>query len=266
MDVFATFDLTQVPVGVYRLELSQSYTISKIALDSPEPIVADTQRVVATLANAFTVLEAQPDNTVMIWTVPFLQRRESQGLPFYLTFTNRGSHDVPAPLFEVSTHADVAFFVSPLSSGHLPQQGAIQVFALGTQGPAGIVHPGDTVLVLIESRAPSPRLLATNVWQVPADETPIDYQFVFAAMGLDPATDAGMAVLGVLTDRYGTTWSSLQAGLREEATRLSLQGQRIDTVLGLLAETAAMALADFNEQVAKAALQGRLHRRIATAG
>ena len=71
MDVFATFDLTQVPVGVYRLELSQSYTISKIALDSPEPIVADTQRVVATLANAFTVLEAQSDNTVMIWTVPF---------------------------------------------------------------------------------------------------------------------------------------------------------------------------------------------------
>jgi Tol biopolymer transport system component len=248
MDVYATFDLTQVPVGVYRLEVSQSYSSLDLDLNAADPLTPFPEQLVAALDDAFTVLEAQPDNTDLMWSAPAF-RRGLQSMTYYLTFTNRGTHDVPAPVFEISTDDDVAYLTSPLAR-NLPQQGSLQVIALGTQGPAGIVRPGDTVMLRIDSQSPPPvRLLESHVWQVPADETAVDFTFVLAALGLDPSTEAGSVVLGALTNRYGATWSSLQAGLRDEATRLSLAGRRIDTVLGLLIETASNALADYHEQL-----------------
>ena len=152
--------------------------------------------------------------------------RDNHPSTVVVDYTNTGNTDMVAPLLQVS--ADKA--IMSLPNGTQFSGGTAQILAIGTDGPAGILHPGETGEIV---------LLAQGTSQIRHDK--VDFQLGVAdttdTSAIDWASlkdqlrpsyiaqDAWNAIWNNVMASLGTTTAQYQSVLAADASALGLFGE-----------------------------------------
>ncbi len=219
VEAYATFDLSQAPLGTFDFvaERDESY----INLDA-DSVRIDTNIVRSILPAAFRVVpkaSAEPDFEVK---VPDAVRTD-QEFAVSLEITNRGNNDLVSPL--------VVFWTSPairstLHSDEDETAGYKRVLLVGPGPIAGILRPGETHRALISLTSPS-EVTKLSVYAVPAVGSgatfDLDVELREAMLDSEALTwDGAVEDLRQEVDPRG--WAGYQSMLAQTASRLSQQG------------------------------------------
>jgi RHS repeat-associated protein len=220
--LYATFDLTGAGLGAYDVR------------------VGDGTHT-ATLPGAFQVvaLQSNPLQVTMV-TQPYL--RDNRPSPLVITYTNTGNVDLVAPILQVTADkADLSLAGDPQLAGH-----TAQVLAIGSDGPAGVLRPGESGQITMEAQGTSQIRHDQVTFQLgvadTTDPTPIDWASLKDQ--LRPSyiqQDAWDVIWGNLTAELGTTNAQYLAVLSADASALSEIGQATADPSQLLAFQIAQA-------------------------
>ncbi len=201
--VFATFDLTGLPLGNYGVRATDGAAQS-------------------TFNAGFTVVNGTPGALDLHISAPRFIRPPFRGTVATVEFSNIGDTDIPAPILLLS---------APGVNLRLPEQSEfvedrLEFLGINPTGPAGILPPGfrASVELPFQPRPGQPRLSDLSL-QVEHADTTIAWDELKDA--LRPATtpaDAWDAIFANFTDRVGTTQGQLQSVVDEHATYLSQFG------------------------------------------
>lgn len=236
---YATFNLTQVPEGSYGIRL-KSERLILTSTDDPEFSAGFvTETATATLPNALTVVAARQDDLQIVLTAPD-RIRASRYFEIIVEAINRGTHDVIAPTLVISTSPEVRLNTT-LDAYH-SQLGALTVVAINHQGIAGVIRPGQSGSATLQGRSLIPALVEIKVSAIDDDASAVDYTSLFDELGIEPASPRGVLAAEALQAQFGTSWSSYQQGLADQATKLSRNGRYIDSETGLLSRAVYDAL------------------------
>ena len=205
--IFATFNLLGVAPNNYTVSVRQG---------GGQPATAPAQFQV-------TASGAQPLNVVLV-TPQFIRSGETGTI--VISYTNPTSDDIAAPLLVVTSTNSQVWFSTPDDPNNFTQSG--QVLAVASNGPAGILRPGQggELTLTILSKDP------TDNDQIPIQLgliTP-NASIAWAAQeaGLQPSNVASSAwntIWNNLTAELGTTTNSYNAALANAATYLSSLGE-----------------------------------------
>jgi hypothetical protein len=233
-EVYATFDLSAVPAGVYDLMIQEQYeqVILSDELDSLITQIPMTKTV--SLNHALTVTASHPDNVQTSLDLPSSVRL---GKPFYftVTYTNNGTHDVVSPVLKIVTNDGVILTsANQLETG---TPGTLTVLALPSEGPGTVIRPGQSVVLNVAGTSPVDILLVNvDVYAIRDDGSPVDYSAFLDSLGVFTPGEKATA-LAALQTRYGTTWTSYVQNLRDQATDLASLGTPSNSTLKLLLNT-----------------------------
>ncbi|WP_292861976.1 putative Ig domain-containing protein [Nostoc sp. LPT] len=210
-EAWATFDLQGLSTGKYDVKVNNELN-SFVSNDS------------------FTVTDGSLGNIQVQLSYP------SRGVAT-LTYTNVGQTDVIAPLFRISpTNAQVTFPEENTVSASLRQLLNLNL-GTSTNGPAGILAPGEQGQFSFNYTPNGNGLISFAVEQVKPDEvinwanikaeSRADYSFIDAA-GWD-------ALWSNLTDTLGQTAGQFQTVMAENANYLSQLGEQTNDLTRLFA-------------------------------
>jgi RHS repeat-associated protein len=201
--VYATFDLTGLPIGRYGVRVS----------DGPRTTALD---------GALNVIAGEPGRVEVHLSAPNALRPDWTGL-VVVDYANVGTTDVPAPLMLLAAqNANLALggptgFVGP----------QVQLLGIHAEGPAGILPPGAKGSITLQVLPVAGSSEVTFQLTLLADP---GAQLDWAAMknGLRPElvpTDDWEAIYANLAARLGSTAGQYQARLAQDATYLSRLGE-----------------------------------------
>lgn len=237
--VFATFDLTATATGTYDLKVVQpSYevTFSETEDGEVEPIVTPSI-LTDVLEDGFTVVGERPDDIlVSVTSTPAVTR--GQSFDIIVSYTNRGSHDVAAPLIVLQTDPDIR--LENIQDGdNLAQFGSMALLGISNEGAAGILRPGEIGQIRLRGTAPSSEG-TINITASPMvdDGSPIDYSEFIDYLGGDVSTKAWSDAATTLENQFGTSWTTFAKGLAERATELAVINEYSHSATALWTEIA----------------------------
>lgn len=238
--VFATFNLTQVPTGVYDVRLSQTrreFYYAVLAGDNENPVqIVDTPQF-ATLPGAFTVTDARPDSSRIDIIVP-QNVRSGREFEIQVNYTNTGTHDIAVPVLEVKFDRDLVL-ASALATGGAYQHESINILPLSRLAPYVILRPGEVATAQLRSRSNNVGgEFSITVSPTQDNGQPIDFTEFVQSLGNDPLTGIGAVQLQRLQSQYGSTYESMAEGLRSWAERAARAGVPLTTTVDLFMDTA----------------------------
>ena len=212
-ELYATFDLTDAPVG--------QYTLRATAADGNSAELHDAVTVQEGNGPLLHVEINGPDGV-----------RAFRNNVFYINYTNAGDADVPAPIFLLYELTGQTFGLLP---NNLLSE-TIRIMGINAVGPAGILPPGVThsvpVYFFTETGPPEFELFVIEQH----DDNPFDWE---AAAGVRPDT-MGSDVWDIgwpnVQAQAGGTWGDVSLALADVATLLGQRGERTHDVERLFAE------------------------------
>jgi len=237
--VYATFDLTQIPEGIYDVRLTRTRKEvywAVLAGDNTNPVQVAEVPQISTLSAAFQVTEAEPDVGQIDIVAPFAIR-PGRSFEIEIYYTNKGTHDLLVPLLEVSIDQDIVL-ESATGTGAYQDQ-AINVLPVSNRAPYTILRPGEVATAVLRAHMNSFRG-EVNISARPTRDNgqPVDFAEFITALGDDPLTGRGAVRLQRLQDQYGTTYTSMVAGLRSWAERAAETEVPLTTSIDLFLDTA----------------------------
>jgi hypothetical protein len=179
-------------------------------------------------------MDAAADNlSISVTSTPAV--RTNGIFDIVVVVTNHGSHDIASPVVTVSTNPDI---ILETINGGTSQLGVISLLAIASDGPAGVLRPGQSSILRLYGHAPPiETTISVTAGFLTDDGTPVDWDGILAAYGGDSDSDPWNTIKDTLVDVYGTTWTSYQAALSAQATLESIFGIRDSAVLELLETT-----------------------------
>ncbi|MUH00351.1 hypothetical protein F7734_52020 [Scytonema sp. UIC 10036] len=234
-DVFATFDLTNAAIGTYDLKVSQ--TLSELVYQENadgelEPVfitnadgelepVYVTEENMDVLDDAFSVVNARPDN-VLISVTSTSAISPGQSFDIIVSYANSGTHDVAAPVIVVNTDRDVHLQNIQDGDGFV-QIGSMTLLGISNEGPAGTLRPGEMGIIRLRGTAPSTTgPINITARQIVDDGTPVDYSDFIEYLGGDISTKSWFDAAKALQNQFGSSWTTFQAGLANQATESTI--------------------------------------------
>lgn len=209
--VYATFELAGLPVGAYRVRVS----------DGPQTVLAPaTTTVVSGRAGRVRASLTMPEALRPDWTDVAT-----------IAYRNDGGGDVVAPLLFLSI-ANARL--------RLPGEAAfagstLQLLGIHHQGPAGILPPGASGSIAVELMPTGTGNLDGKLWIVDQRSQPIDWNALEAQMRPEfVPQDAWKAVFANFRTALGSTVGEMHAVLASDATHLSELGEYTPDVRRLL--------------------------------
>jgi Ca2+-binding RTX toxin-like protein/subtilase family serine protease len=156
--VFATFDLQNAPIGNYNLLLSQkdiklaNIDLDKISLAdlANTPLTVETNRAAA-LTNAFEVIESKSDNILYSFDVPS-SVRVGGSFDAVISYANRGTHDVAAPIFAVDTGVPTTIQISSIDDPTV-YNGSVPLLGVSHHGDPTILKAGEVGTIRLRMNA-----------------------------------------------------------------------------------------------------------------
>lgn len=209
-EAWATFDLQRLSTGRYDVTVTNGVNT-------------------ATANAAFTVTDGPVGDIQVQLSYP------SRGVAT-VTYTNIGQTDVIAPLFRISpTNAQVTFSEENTESAILRQLLNLSL-ATSTNGPAGILAPGEQGQFSFNYTPSGNGLISFAVEQVAPDEV-INWANIKAESRADYSfTDTSWdALWSNLTKTFGQTAGQFQTVMAENANYLSQLGQQTSDLTRLFA-------------------------------
>ncbi|MFO1019822.1 MAG: CARDB domain-containing protein [Planctomycetales bacterium] len=217
--MYVTFDLRNIPEGVYDFRVSGSYfTLDTVQISGEGHYRLRRQTFSATLTKAFTVTAAKSDDVSLSISAPATRRI---GVPFtaYVSIVNNSTHDVPAPVLIVSADQGSKFSLS----GDPSLSGSMIFQALGSGAGSGILRAGEELRVQIRVAAGGDGPLQLSVGFAHDDATPIDWTSFLADLGVDTSDPVWNTVRQRFVSHFGTTWKQVETAL---AADLTIAGSR----------------------------------------
>lgn len=212
--LYATFDLNGASVGRYHL-----FVFDGTAND----LVLNAFEIVGGVEAPLQLSLVAPQN----FRIDF--RIGGRPVPVVVEVRNNGNTDVVSPILRLSSeHSTIrlAEETGPGSKSHL-------FLAIGSDGPAGLLRPGQTARVVLVARAESP-ILELSLEQPPDLQERIDWGSLKAS-SKPPYIPEG--AWDVIWDRFaasaGTTIGDYQSLLARNATYLGQLGLRVNSPLRL---------------------------------
>jgi RHS repeat-associated protein len=207
--IFATFDLMGATVGSYDVAVHAGINTSTAA-----------SRFQVTAA-----IEPLPDIPNIIVTMPQFIRSGRTGTVI-VSYTNSTSNDQVAPLLSIQSTNPQVLFSTPDNPNNYVE--STQVLAVASNGPAGIIRPGQTVqviLTLLSNDTINGDTIPVTATQILAHQT-IDWTSRKASLRPASFPDAAWnAIFDNLLGTLGTTTDSYNAALAQAATYLSGLGE-----------------------------------------
>ncbi len=212
--VYATFDLTSAAPGQYTLNLVRSGATFGLLTD---PVTVQTAVAPGLEAQAITPLNC----------------RVSRPFTGYITYLNPGNVDIPAPFLILSSLSGATMRLKdsdPFTTGDLPLLG------VSSDGPAGILRPGQGWQVPFTAEASSASAVAFSLASVSTDSSaPLDWVTYGAQIRPGEFTDdQWAAILSQLTNNMGVTWGAYVTALDSDVTRLGARGERDASISDLV--------------------------------
>ncbi|MCL1475465.1 CARDB domain-containing protein [Argonema antarcticum] len=220
--VFATFDLTAATTGTYDLKILQpDYEVVYPETDdgNGEPVIT-TSILTDVLEDGFTVVDERPDNVLLsVTSTPSV--RAGQSFDIIVSYANRGSHDVKAPLIVLETDPDIR--LENIQDGdEFAQLGSMILLGISNEGPAGILRPGETGTIRLRGTAPgSTGSIDITARQMVDDGSSVDYASFIEYLGGDISTPEWSNAVLALQQKFGNSWTTFQTGLADLATELT---------------------------------------------
>ncbi|MEE8452755.1 MAG: CARDB domain-containing protein [Thermoguttaceae bacterium] len=210
--LYPTFDLTGADPGEYDVRLES------------------TGGVFSVLTDIVNVSAGSGGDLVAELTVPAAVR---VGRPFtiYVDYSNAGDADVRAPVLLVTATGGVELVYE--DHAPVPSGSTLQVLGISDTGPAGILRPGSSGRISIESVATRGNMQFSLTTLV-GDDTPVDwdsYKESARRDSIDP-TDWD-PIWDDIVANIGDTWEDYLDTLDANATRRGLQGLRTASVRAL---------------------------------
>ncbi|MFN3151569.1 CARDB domain-containing protein [Bremerella sp.] len=202
--VFATFDLTNVPLGLYSLRA-----------DDP---LHDS----ATLSNTLEIVAGRGADLSLELSGPSVIR-VNQVRSLQLQYANRGDTDLDTPLIILRTLTNTPFGLSSRDLDTRP----IQFFGGSKGGPSNIMLPGQTEQrnIFFQSDSASINFDVTSITS--EDPRPIDWQLLTESIRPSTISDSDWeANLVKLQDYIGATWGEYVQQLQQASLRLALRGEQ----------------------------------------
>lgn len=238
--LYATFDLTGVPVGEYDLWICNAGEDPRL------------------LQRSFTVTASMPGNFYAQAVVPTFVR-PTRPYSCLLEYGNNGGSDIPAQLLSIEGKVVVVTIPTTVAEG--PSQpmaaleppfegmsvplrlsksepfrgGPLQVLAVGMDGPAGTLRPGSSNRIPIHYQVPEGlgghSMLEFNVRRVGDPAAAIDWGSLEAEIRpVDMEWDAWQVVWSNLKGRLGKTISDYVGRLSGSAAYLSRYRQSAEPI------------------------------------
>lgn len=220
--VYATFNLAGAALGTYDVTAT------------------DGMRS-ATLAHSFQVVAAQRNPLQVTMSAPqFL--RDNHPSPLVIDYTNTGNVDLVAPILQLSVDKAVL----SLAGGPQFAGNTAQVLAIGSDGPAGILRPGESGRIVIEALGTSQVRHDQVSIQLGVAETAGPTAIDWSSMKdqLRPSyiqQDAWDVIWSNLTAAVGSSAAQYQEVLAADASALSRVGEATADPSQLLAFEIAQA-------------------------
>jgi len=199
--VYATFDLTGLPVGAYLARVTR-----------PDGAVADLAAAVAVTVGVGPKLQAG------LYVPPVVRPGP---LTVTLEYQNTGDADLVSPLLDVTGPAQVMF---GLRFGQETAQGGIRVLGYSPTGPAGVLRPGQRESIpLYCSRLPAGTHAfgLTTLIVDPNDPTPEPVAWDSLGQASHPPfadPQEWQAILTVFSAQAGASWQESLAHMARQLT------------------------------------------------
>jgi CARDB/Calx-beta domain/Bacterial pre-peptidase C-terminal domain/RTX calcium-binding nonapeptide repeat (4 copies) len=156
--VYATFDLQNAPIGNYNLHLSQKdisladVDLDKLTLEelATTSLIVETNRSTA-LTNAFEVIESKSDNILYSFDAPSAVRAGSS-FDVVISYANRGTHDVAAPIFAVDTGVPTTIQISSIDDPTV-YNGSVPLLGVSHHGDPTILKAGEVGTIRLRMNA-----------------------------------------------------------------------------------------------------------------
>ena len=209
--VYATFDLGGLPVGSYRVRVS----------DGPQTVTAPSMT---------SVVAGSPGKVRASLVMPEVLRPDWTGM-VTVDYANEGGTDVVAPLM---------FLAVTNASLRLPGQAelagsTLQLLGISNQGPAGVLPPGARGTITLELVPSGDRNIEGKLWIVSEPDRPIDWNALEGPMRPEfVPDDAWEAIFANFRGALGDTVGEMHGLLADNATYLSRLGEYTADVRRLL--------------------------------
>ena len=216
--VYATFDITNYPAGMYTAQLTNTMT-----------------GAVTQLARSFEIAQGVPGQVAARLLLPgtLSIRGRSRGTITVLV-ANRGNTDILIPLMKLSTggRSIIQLVDGTFTTGFSSE---VNFLPNPNSGPAGILPPGVTAQVRFNLiLASGGRTRIRDPIRLSYIENPEDqHDYVNMKDDLRPSTIEPRAwdiIWQNFMSSVGTTWGSLNRRVSEVATELSMFGRKIHTI------------------------------------
>jgi RHS repeat-associated protein len=210
--LYATFDLSNRPTGNYTVQVANNGQTSP----SLPPLA---------------VVAGQPGHLQVTLTPPDTVYVGATGT-MTLDYTNTGNVDMVAPLLDISASGG-ALIKLPSQSSYSSE---LQVLAISSDGPAGILRPGEHVQMILDFAAPSAGTATFSPTWLSDGTQAINWASVES--NNKPSTmpaNAWSAIWNNFTTNVGSTIGPLDATLAQDATSLGELGERVADPATLMA-------------------------------
>ena len=218
-ELWATFDLRGKAMGQYDVKVVDGGQVS-------------------TLNDVFNVTNGPVGNVVFDLATPSAVRPGQQST-LTVHFQNVGHTDAVAPVLQVA----VSNAQLRLPGDAEYSESAIQFLAVGTEGPAGILSPGESGSITLMFK-PTITTDGTIHAGVSALDNAADIDWAAALANAKPegiSTEGWNAIIANFTAAVGDTAGSYQQALADDANRLSLVGETTNLVSSLFGFELAQA-------------------------
>jgi Ca2+-binding RTX toxin-like protein/subtilase family serine protease len=237
--IFATFDLGSVPSGSYGIRLSKTeYSlIAETDVNGNSSVVVVPTTQTATSDRVFSVVDSRADEvSISVNTTPAILR--GGYFDIVVSYANRGTHDVVAPVLIVNTDSDVLLqnIQDQESDG---QFGSMILLGISNDGPAGILRPGESGQIRLRAKAANREgIINTSVSQLIDDGTQVSYEQFIDSFGGNSSTQDWSSNISALQSKFGDSWTSFTQGLSTYASEMSDAGFYSHSVTEILTNIA----------------------------
>jgi YD repeat-containing protein len=222
----ARFDLRAAEAGLYDV------------------VVTNPDQQCAVLAQGFEVQSSGEPHLRVQANGPS-QARSMRDYVLWVEYGNDGTMEMPVPVFVVSSPQPILMRLGT----HEPfAPGSAQALGIGLDDDAGVLYPGAYYRIPIHFMCPydlpGHSMVQFDVEQMVEDSSAIDWATIEQEVrpdDIDP--DAWQVIWSNVTSQVGSMWAQYAQRLREDATYLSLYGNRTYDIRKLLAFEIAKASA-----------------------
>ncbi|MBV6505562.1 MAG: hypothetical protein ILNGONEN_01125 [Syntrophorhabdaceae bacterium] len=148
-EVYVTFELTELPLGIYNVGVKQDESYLMFTGDSLNPVHLVKDSSYSIQENAFSIVQSNYTPLDISVNAPF-QLRAGQKFELMVQLTNRANNDIPSPLLAVHSLPSIKTIIQ-----NIEDSGTRRVLAVSRTGPAGILRPGKTSELIVTGFAPT---------------------------------------------------------------------------------------------------------------